>query len=475
MSKPDPVVETEEEVEAPVAIDSDVAKHISEISSKDLTYFNTKNGTFYTKAKEILQTDDFEAAMTIVATGLTTLESMLQGQDNHESLAPLYYLYGTTLLYSIEESQDSAEASVMAQGAEQSAEDLEIAWENLESARNIISTMSCEGSEEEERILDLAQIHLRLADLSRINGHYEQAISDYESCCDSRRSVLTGDKVWDRKIADVEYQLGMTSVELAAQAEKNLMNKEGGDGKTNPAIAAMAAASGMELPDESQKVDLSASEINALREKAIRHYVQCARIFAGIIALKSGEDPDKISEADESLENNENKKMAASEAKAASSSNVQEIASKALKNIRDRVSNVKASSEDDKLDIEDFSDILDVIQETIDACETDREGLRDVVEMRKKVEEEINKDDANPFGQSSADEGTTTIGFGTSDSKPTAAASSATTIGFGGATSNIGFGSSSEAAKTVTPMMVVKKKKKAPTLEKVEAKKARAE
>ena len=48
-------------------------------------------------------------------------------------------------------------------------------------------------------------------------------------------------------------------------------------------------------------------------------------------------------------------------------------------------------------------------------------------------------------------------------------------MGFGGATSSISFGSSSETAKTVTPMMVVKKKKKAPTLEKVEAKKARAE
>ena len=532
MSKPDPIIDnpTTEATKPPPAIDieamaasmkASIAKaedesnalDVASISSKPLTYFNTKQCPFYTKAKQILQTGDFEAALSKIATGLTTILSLLpaDGTDNdlHEALAPLYYMYGTTLLYSVEESQESAEASVMAQGAgaaADSAEDLQIAWENLESARSILTKMKCDGDcgkEEEERVLDLAQLHSRLADLSRHNGHYEQAIKDYESCCESRRSQLQGDQVWDRRIADVEYSLGMTSLLLAAEGEKNLMNEndDEGDGngeagkknkEQNAAIAAMAAAAGatMPAPEEGEKVKLSKEEIRALRDKALRHYVQCARILAGIISTMSGANPSETAAADSSLENDENKKCAAASGKKTNgldtNLSLQKQASEAISTVRDRISKLKATDTSDSDAIHDLCEMLDEIQETVDNCEQDSEGLKDVNKMRKKVEEDIKKSDdgdgfaASAAGASDASGGTTTIGFGNSaDGKPAAASLGTTSTGFSAASaassSSIGFGdSAASSGKAAAPMMVVKKKKKV-QLENKNAKRAKTE
>ena len=479
MSKPDPdpINIGEDEENSSVISESNneaSAADIALVASKPLTYFNTKNGPFYTKAKEILQTDDFEAALSMIETGITTILSMLPGQDNHEALGPLYYMYGTTLLYSVEESKDGPEASVMAQDAEQAAGDLEIAWENLETASNILTKLECQGAEDEERMLDLAQIHCRLADLSRHNGHYEQAIQDYESCCEGRRRQLEGDKLWDRRIADVEYSLGMTSLLLAAEGEKNLMDKEGNDDEKkapqNPAIAAMVEAAGGSAPDEHEKVNLSPEEISAQREKSIRHYVQCARILAGIIASKTGADPIETSAADESLENNENKKCSSATGTAADNISVQEKASNALNIIRDRVSKLKPSNAEDTDSIFDLTEMLDEIQETVDNCETDREGLRDVNKMRMKAEDDIKKADATDeaFGNtddSPAEGSATTIGFGN-----TAASAGVTSIGFGAASTT-----HEDGKKPAVPMMVVKKKKKAITLEKDDSKRTKTE
>jgi hypothetical protein len=107
-------------------------------------------------AKNFLNDGDFEQALTTIEEGIEGTKSILAGNDNldtefHESLAPFHYLYGTTLLYSIEESNDTNMTTSGGGGeedpddenadAEEAADDMQIAWENLEAARTILENM----------------------------------------------------------------------------------------------------------------------------------------------------------------------------------------------------------------------------------------------------------------------------------------------------------------------------------------------
>ena len=447
---------------------------VHDVLPPTLTYFSTKESPFFTEAKSFLQVGDFEAALSKIEKGLTTLLTEVPDSNElHSVLGPLYYLYGTTLLYSIEESQENPEDSVMAAQADDGvgAGDLQIAWENLETARNILSKMSdCKGGQEEERLLDLAQIYCRLGDLSRHNGQYEQAIADYEDCCEKRRSCLIDDKLWDRRIADVEYSLGMTCLLLASEGEKNLLNEnDEPDSKSEiPAgIASIAAEASIETNEGEKKVNLTAEEITAMREKSIRHYVQCGRILGGIIGCMCGSNPHEIGVIDSSLDNDHNKKCAAKEGKGAaktgdeavSLSSIHEKASDALGKIRQRVVKLKPSKTESEEKLHDLREMLDEIQETVDTCEKDREGLRDVSIMRKKAEEDIKKSDKKscPDDENvSADTktaATTTVGF---------ASSNITSNGFASMAGSVDTGKRTKAGrdKDPVPMMVVKKKKK---------------
>ena len=354
--------------------------------------------------------------------------------------------------------------------------------ENLEIARKIISTLLSTTPKEQEMYkdltLDLAQIHTRLADLSRHEGHYQNSLDDLHQAKTLREEVLTDAQKWDRRIADVEYNLAMTTLLLASEGEKNLVDKQDPQEKESsmnhdPMKAMMSAMMGGgggdgnnihgEDPNDT-KVVLTMEEISALREKAICHYVQCARIFAGIIGTCCNVDPNVLAEADESLEYREDSKVAAattntSKENASSSgeamSSIQVRASKALEAIRTRVANAlekESIKEEDSDRVHDMKELLDEIQETIDNCEQDREGLRDVAIMKKQAEEEIRKsDDA---------EGVTTIGFGSTSESNVAAATATSTVN---STTTIGFGASATSTATVAssaPMMLVKKKKK---------------
>jgi tetratricopeptide (TPR) repeat protein len=449
-------------------IDDPIEKELFDLallSSLPKTYENTTNSSIYNSAKEKLQAGLFEEALSIIENGITTFLSLLESRDEmHESIAPLYYLYGTTLLYSIEESQDNPENSLMAaqQGGENSTEDLQIAWENLETARSILdksSNHTLSAVEKEDRDMDLAQIYARLGDLSRHNGHYEQAIDDYQSCCNSRRDVLKGERVWNRKIADVEYSLGMTCLLLAAEGEKNLLDSMDQEEKSKclstgkGAGAAVAATplslSAQETEDAPNKVKLSPSEITALREKSARHYVQCSRVLAGLIGGLCGKNASEIAATDSNLENDDNKKISATGGTKTSgldeSVSVHDQASAALKIMRERVSTLKPENEEDCDKAHDLREMLDEIQETIDNTEQDKEGLKDLSLMRKKAEEDANNSDEvniteiKTDPQPQADGGVTSIGFGNETS-----------------IASVRQASSTNAA----PMMVVKKKKK---------------
>lgn len=157
------------------------------------SYKKSETCEAYILAKQLLNNDNFEEALTIIEEELikTTSdirESLGLGQDPtnnveleteielHEALAPLHYLYGTTLLYSLEEAKGdgnammteaAARASTTAAaptpdptnpwahlsepagaaapnpvgGEDVNAEDIQIAWENLEAARTIVEKM----------------------------------------------------------------------------------------------------------------------------------------------------------------------------------------------------------------------------------------------------------------------------------------------------------------------------------------------
>jgi hypothetical protein len=190
------------------------------------TYFSSATSETYALAKQLLNAGNFEEALSLIEQGLENTKTELRVRlsltantnDNDEelersiefngSVAPFHYLYGTTLLYSLEEAKEdgqdnggmtvennssinSASASAAAEnnntpmaqmlsslssdqgggggggGAEQQeqqqpdvdfAEDIQIAWENLDLARNIIQKMIGEGNVLSET--DVAKLQL---------------------------------------------------------------------------------------------------------------------------------------------------------------------------------------------------------------------------------------------------------------------------------------------------------------------------
>ena len=186
------------------------------------TYFSSATSEIYALAKQLLNAGNFEEALSLIEQGLENTKTELRVRlsltantnENDEelersiefngSVAPFHYLYGTTLLYSLEEAKEygqdhggmtvennssinSASAAAAAEnnntpmaqmlsslssdqggggGTEQQqqqpdvdfAEDIQIAWENLDLARNIIQKMIGEGNVLSET--DVAKLQL---------------------------------------------------------------------------------------------------------------------------------------------------------------------------------------------------------------------------------------------------------------------------------------------------------------------------
>jgi hypothetical protein len=426
--------------------------------SKGLTYFNSKNSDAYNMAKACLAAGEFESALETIETQLTTNMSMLPHADSelHESLAPLHYLYGTTLLYSIEEgpTDDAAALAVMQQqegdelpdGAP-NAEDLQIAWENLEIARAVLTRMteddlssklpgkmgkSGDGAdtklspEAEERILDLAQVHMRLGDLQKANGNYASCIEDHQQSLDLRTQILG---LYDRKVADAHYSLASSYLLLAAEGEKNVSSDPTGA----PAVAAAASAGGS---DETPA--MSVEQISECRDKSMEHILLCGQAFAGLIANLCGQDPVKMSALDTSPV----------DVASAQQGDLRQAASEGLAIIRQRVKSLISTKLEDADTMCDLREMLDEMQETVDTIEEDRVGLRDVSAMKAQAEADADAKHNDIAPPGSENEPVTTIGFG----NPT------TTIGFGAAP--VPATNSTAIAPKNPPMMIVKKKKK---------------
>ena len=75
------------------------------------TYLTIKHSPSYQTAKSHLSAGDLDIVLTLVEAQIaSTCEALGKDVkeddlDMHEALCPLYYLYGTTLLYLVEESE----------------------------------------------------------------------------------------------------------------------------------------------------------------------------------------------------------------------------------------------------------------------------------------------------------------------------------------------------------------------------------
>lgn len=395
-------LKSESNVVAKVDVSKDDASQCDSKNPPEVaTYETTESSEAFLLAKSLLADGDFDNAMETIATEIGTAMSQLPENVAavHESLAPLYYLYGTTLLYSIEESTDNLQPT---SDDMEEADDSQIAWENLETARLIMSRMIDSAKEDNRRKkleLDLSQVHLRLGDLQRANGRYSEAVADYVKCLELRESNLG---FYHRKVADTHYNLGLSYMSLASEGDKQLAKAPPTGHLNQPAISS-------ELREE-------------YRDKALTHYLAGGKSFAGQIAFFCGEDPDKITSVEPTEHSGKTTGMDERELLATARSS-------ALKAIRLKIAPL--NNDEVKDSIFDLKEILDEIQEIIDEAESAKKAISEVSEIKAKA-------------QAAAD----------GDGEVVNADGSTTTIGFSGSTSN------SAASDSAQPVMVVRRKKR---------------
>jgi tetratricopeptide (TPR) repeat protein len=482
------------------------------------TYADIQNSADYQTAKELLNQGDFESALETIAAAITSTLELLQEHykdkhddheehDNkmkhavndddedyrvrlHESLAPLHYLYGTTLLYSIEESAEDTQGmtvgdsndveyitpvgeagdTIIEQGHDDDepeheaigtnesepfdggepndtdaaaadtniavdvAEDLQIAWENLETARHILVRLLDQSRQQQAANviattttvslqLDLAQIHLRLGDLQRLNGRYAEAVEDYETALNMRRSSQPDDKQSpeaamddDRKLADLHYNLALTY--MTASSDPNQPEDEA------------------PLDDDKKK---------EYRSKALHHYVCCGKAFAGHVALLCGSPVEELLNLDITLANITAPTGGLKTVGLDDADMDQIVASRTLSTLRTRVESLKLPSNDkDAKKVREILDLLREIQEAIDTAEEGDQGVQMVTEMKAQIQQAAEQEATGGFGTSHA---TTTIGFPGVTTTATAQAAAPAA------------GTGVDAQPKV--MMVIKKKRKA--------------
>ncbi|KAL9187242.1 hypothetical protein ACHAXT_001345 [Thalassiosira profunda] len=506
------------------------------------TYLSTKSSRAYALSKQLLQTGALDDALSTLEMALQLSKQMLAEQlanskmpaaggdpeadlEMHESLAPLHYLYGTTLLYSVEESDvmmangqmaaaggaptgdievndgeagndDGAPAGKAAEGGEgeggeegeeaaavaDPAEDLQIAWENLDLARTIISRLvepfvdeeddagamtmgksnfkneapsnngtAYTDAEKKELLLDLAQVHVRLGDLQRADGNVLPSLPDYESALKLRVRCLGK---FDRKVADSHFSLAGVYAEAPSRAGEN-------EGKVENFVSSLTGGgeAGMGgMGDEEKGEALTEAEKREFRMRSLEHYLACGVAFAGIMAEMCGEDAEKFT----SLESD----SGASSMAAASSAATASSHCKSMTAIRQRLATLTPpTSPAKKEEFDDLKEMVDEIQEAMDSAEETEEGLRSLGEMKAN---EIRKHEAKSNGEGVEEtlEGgaTTTIGFGAPSGSSGFAAAGA------GAVNAFGSTAATAASATAAPMMVVKKKKKKPAQDEESAK-----
>lgn len=280
---------------------------------------------------------------------------------------------------------------------------MEIAWENLDTARNIVEIMLTGTKERTETEmsklqLDLAQILLREGDLQRMNGRYSEAILDYEACLKIRQRWLPP---IDRKIADTQYNLGLSYLSNSTDLQKQ------------------------ENPDE--KV-LSIAQDHC--QKGVQLYLDCSYTLCGQMASLCAVDPHTTIF---SSEKGQERKAGMKTTGMNEADIVVSSASQTLTAWRKAIASLKPidGEEDDPLFV-DLKELLEEIQETIDEAQRSQQAVREASQLKHQAQKSL--------VTVTEDGATTQIGFGPATITPIAEAASTT--------------------PSDKPMMIVKKKKK---------------
>ncbi|KAL3928385.1 MAG: hypothetical protein SGARI_005050 [Bacillariaceae sp.] len=328
--------------------------------------------------------------------------------------------------------------------AEDDAEDIQIAWENFEVARAIVEKMltnyQYQSPEEEKKLkLDLAQILLREGDLQRMNGRYTSAIQDYSQCLELRQAYL--DK-WNRKIADTQFNLGLTYLQSSSDLQKETTEaaaSSGGDGSGAP--AAPTTPNAQALAKEHC-------------EKGIALHVECAKTFGGILADLLGASPEGLLKTATDVTGDDAATKPATagfkttglDDDMASSATTE--ASQNLNRLRKAVTSLVASNPAQDTvasdSVYDIQQVLDEIQETVDEAERSLDAVRQAAQIKIQAQQQAAALSGPADGTvvSTAEDGATT------------------SIGFGPASTTSATAAAAPAAPSAQPMMVVKKKKK---------------
>ena len=252
-----------------------------------LTYFSVQSSSEFQNAKKMLADNDLDACLASIETLLRSTSSLVSNDELHESLAPLYYLYGSTLLYVVEDSNDST-SMMDGAAASSAADEMEVAWMNLESARTIIERLlrppnALVPEQLSSLTLDLAQIHCRLGDLTKHDGNFLSSAQDYEACLALRKRVLGA---YHRKVADCHMSLATVTLQLATTPAAGPKDDGGGSDSDGEDAG---------RDDAEDEVDaattLTDEERERLSRQSVRHYVDCAKCFAGMNALSCDKDP----------------------------------------------------------------------------------------------------------------------------------------------------------------------------------------
>ncbi len=325
-------------------------------------------------------------------------------------------------------------------------EDAQIAWENLECARLITTTLKSRTGGSEVYDLDLALIHSRLGDLSKHNGSFKAAFVDYGKCLELRESSYGP---YHRKVADAHMSLANVLTSLALGEGEDV----GADGKRTP---------------------ISKETKEQYTRDSVKHYLACGKAFAGLAAGYCEVDPrlGEIEDA-ETAEVDSDDDEAPEPKKMDPASVMKRLQAEVRKLPLFQTTPPKPAAEDgeeaknqwlqkkDEIEatwtegVADFMFASEMVDEMVEYVEAAGENVEVLGEVgNRKAELMVD-------GEVVATDDGTQIGFGGGEAQE---GSSSGGAGEDGVVTTFGFGAATDkptASVNAQPMMVVRKKKKA--------------